>query len=55
VHRGKITDMIFAAAVLAGTSQAPTFVSRSTEVHADMKRLSLHGDRRSRARRASRK
>ncbi len=42
---GKITDMIFAATILDGNRvQIPTFVvPGSTEVHADMKRLNLHG------------
>ncbi len=43
---GKITDMIFAANVLNGHKvKVPTFiVPGSTEVHADMKRLGLHGE-----------
>jgi 3-isopropylmalate/(R)-2-methylmalate dehydratase large subunit len=43
---GKITDMIFAAAILNGQSvKVPTFVvPGSTEVHQDMKRLSLKGE-----------
>lgn len=43
---GKITDMIFAANVLSGRKvKVPTFVvPGSTEVHADMKRLSLRGE-----------
>jgi len=42
---GKITDMIFAAAILSGrTVKVPTFVvPGSTEVHADMKRLNVRG------------
>ena len=42
---GKITDMIFAANILAGKQvKIPTFVvPGSTEVHADMKRLNLRG------------
>ena len=42
---GKITDMIFAANILKGNKvKVPTFVvPGSTEVHADMKRLNLHG------------
>ncbi len=42
---GKITDMIFAAALLEGKSvRVPTFVvPGSTEVHADMKRLNIKG------------
>jgi 3-isopropylmalate/(R)-2-methylmalate dehydratase large subunit len=42
---GKITDMIFAAALLEGkTVRVPTFVvPGSTEVHADMKRLNVRG------------
>jgi 3-isopropylmalate/(R)-2-methylmalate dehydratase large subunit len=42
---GKITDMIFAANILAGRQvKIPTFVvPGSTEVHADMKRLNLKG------------
>ncbi len=42
---GKITDMIFAAAILDGEQVAiPTFVvPGSTEVHADMQRLNLFG------------
>ncbi len=42
---GKITDMIFAASILAGNNvKVPTFVvPGSTEVHADMKRLNLRG------------
>ena len=42
---GKITDMIFAANLLAGHKvKIPTFVvPGSTEVHADMKRLNLRG------------
>lgn len=42
---GKITDMIFAAAILQGEQvKIPTFVvPGSTEVHADMKRLNIHG------------
>ncbi len=43
---GKITDMIFAAAILKGhTVKVPTFVvPGSTEVHADMLRLNLYGE-----------
>jgi 3-isopropylmalate/(R)-2-methylmalate dehydratase large subunit len=43
---GKITDMIFAATILNGKSvKVPTFVvPGSTEVHADMLRLSLCGE-----------
>jgi 3-isopropylmalate/(R)-2-methylmalate dehydratase large subunit len=43
---GKITDMIFAAAILhGGHVRVPTFVvPGSTEVHADMKRLNLTGE-----------
>ncbi len=43
---GKITDMIFAAYILAGqTVKIPTFVvPGSTEVHADMLRLNLQGN-----------
>lgn len=43
---GKITDMIFAAAILKGNRvKVPTFVvPGSTEVHADMQRLSLSGE-----------
>ena len=43
---GKITDMIFAAAVLAGRQvKVPTFVvPASTEVHADMLRLNVRGE-----------
>jgi 3-isopropylmalate/(R)-2-methylmalate dehydratase large subunit len=43
---GKITDMIFAANILHGhTVKIPTFVvPGSTEVHADMLRLNLHGE-----------
>ncbi len=43
---GKITDMIFAASLLRGHSvKVPTFVvPGSTEVHADMKRLNVHGE-----------
>jgi len=46
---GKITDMIFAAAILEGeTVKVPTFVvPGSTEVHADMKRLNVRGEPRS--------
>jgi len=42
---GKITDMIFVAALLAGKQvKIPTFVvPGSTEVHADMQRLSVKG------------
>jgi 3-isopropylmalate/(R)-2-methylmalate dehydratase large subunit len=42
---GKITDMIFAASILKGNRVSiKTFVvPGSTEVHADMKRLNLHG------------
>ena len=42
---GKITDMIFAAAILEGRQvKVPTFVvPGSTEVHADMLRLNLRG------------
>lgn len=42
---GKITDMIFAASILNGNKvKVPTFVvPGSTEVHADMKRLNIHG------------
>jgi len=42
---GKITDMIFAANILAGRKVAiPTFVvPGSTEVHADMRKLNLKG------------
>ncbi len=42
---GKITDMIYAAAVLQGKSvKVPTFVvPGSTEVHADMQRLNIRG------------
>ena len=42
---GKITDMIFAAAILAGeTVKIPTFVvPGSTEVHADMRKLNVYG------------
>jgi len=42
---GKITDMIFAAALLAGrTVKVPTFVvPGSTEVHSDMQRLNVRG------------
>jgi 3-isopropylmalate/(R)-2-methylmalate dehydratase large subunit len=42
---GKITDMIFAAAILAGeTVRIPTFVvPGSTEVHADMRKLNVYG------------
>ena len=42
---GKITDMIFAAAILDGQQvKIPTFVvPGSTEVHADMKRLNVRG------------
>ena len=42
---GKITDMIFAAAILSGKKvKVPTFVvPGSTEVHADMLRLNLRG------------
>jgi 3-isopropylmalate/(R)-2-methylmalate dehydratase large subunit len=42
---GKITDMIFAAALLMGRKvKIPTFVvPGSTEVHADMKRLNVRG------------
>jgi len=43
---GKITDMIFAAAILNGNRvKVPTFVvPGSTEVHADMKRLNIRGE-----------
>lgn len=43
---GKITDMIFAAALLNGnTVKIPTFVvPGSTEVHHDMQRLNLQGE-----------
>lgn len=43
---GKITDMIFAAAILQGQRvKVPTFVvPGSTEVHADMKRLNVRGE-----------
>ena len=43
---GKITDMIFAAALLEGhTVRVPTFVvPGSTEVHADMLRLNIRGE-----------
>jgi 3-isopropylmalate/(R)-2-methylmalate dehydratase large subunit len=43
---GKITDMIFAASILQGQKvKVPTFVvPGSTEVHADMQRLSLAGE-----------
>jgi len=43
---GKITDMIFAANVLAGKHvKVPMFVvPGSTEVHADMLRLNIHGE-----------
>jgi 3-isopropylmalate/(R)-2-methylmalate dehydratase large subunit len=43
---GKITDMIFVAALLAGKRvKIPTFVvPGSTEVHADMQRLNVKGD-----------
>ena len=43
---GKITDMIFAAAILQGHSvKVPTFVvPGSTEVHADMLRLNVQGE-----------
>jgi 3-isopropylmalate/(R)-2-methylmalate dehydratase large subunit len=43
---GKITDMIFAAAILDGRSvKVPTFVvPGSTEVHADMLRLNVRGE-----------
>ncbi|MEM6552154.1 MAG: aconitase family protein [Planctomycetota bacterium] len=42
---GKITDMIFAAAILYGKQvKIPSFVvPGSTEVHADMQRLNLYG------------
>jgi len=42
---GKITDMIFAASILNGQKvKVKTFVvPGSTEVHADMKRLNVHG------------
>lgn len=42
---GKITDMIFAASILQGhTVKTPTYVvPGSTEVHADMQRLNVHG------------
>lgn len=45
---GKITDMIFAANILAGKQvKVPTFVvPGSTEVHADMLRLNLRGETR---------
>jgi 3-isopropylmalate/(R)-2-methylmalate dehydratase large subunit len=44
---GKITDMIFAAALLEGHSvKVPTFVvPGSTEVHADMQRLNIRGEK----------
>ena len=43
---GKITDMIYVAALLEGKQVSiPTFVvPGSTEVHADMLRLNVHGD-----------
>jgi len=43
---GKITDMIFAASLLEGHQvKVPTYVvPGSTEVHADMLKLNLHGD-----------
>jgi len=43
---GKITDMIFAAALLEGEQvKIPTFVvPGSTEVHADMQRLNVRGE-----------
>lgn len=43
---GKITDMIFAAAILEDKQvKIPTYVvPGSTEVHADMKRLNIHGE-----------
>ncbi len=43
---GKITDMIFAAAILSGGQvRVPTFVvPGSTEVHSDMLRLNLQGE-----------
>lgn len=43
---GKITDMIFAASILNGRQvKVPTFVvPGSTEVHADMRRLNIHGE-----------
>ncbi len=43
---GKITDMIYAAAILHGNRvKVPTFVvPGSTEVHADMQRLNIHGE-----------
>ncbi|MDX1564548.1 MAG: homoaconitate hydratase family protein [Phycisphaeraceae bacterium] len=43
---GKITDMIFAAALLKGEQvKIPTYVvPGSTEVHADMKRLNVQGE-----------
>lgn len=43
---GKITDMIFVAALLAGKQvKIPTFVvPGSTEVHADMRRLNVKGE-----------
>jgi 3-isopropylmalate/(R)-2-methylmalate dehydratase large subunit len=43
---GKITDMIFSAAILQGNKvKIPTFVvPGSTEVHADMQRLNVHGE-----------
>jgi 3-isopropylmalate/(R)-2-methylmalate dehydratase large subunit len=46
---GKITDMIFAAALLEGhTVKVPTFVvPGSTEVHADMLRLNVRGEAKS--------
>jgi len=46
---GKITDMIFAAAILNGRKvKVPTFVvPSSTEVHADMLRLNVRGEAKS--------
>ena len=46
---GKITDMIFAAAILNGRKvKVPTFVvPGSTEVHADMLRLNVRGEAKS--------
>ena len=43
---GKITDMIFVAALLEGKQvKIPTFVvPGSTEVHADMQQLNVHGE-----------
>lgn len=45
---GKITDMLYVAAILEGRSvRVPTFVvPGSTEVHADMLRLNVHGQQR---------